>query len=105
MRISGEQSVLASNVGPVRGVSAPASTSGKDQSGNGSSIETSAATVTFSSRAQEISRATSAVNSSPDTRDDLVKSLKGKIDSGTYNVSSGDIAEMMLRRHAADNIQ
>ena len=105
MRISGEQSNLAANVGPVRGVSAPASTSSNGQTGSVSPTETSAATVTFSSRAQEISRATSAVNNTPDTRDDLVKSLKSKVDSGTYNVSGSDIAEMMYRRQAADNVK
>jgi negative regulator of flagellin synthesis FlgM len=105
MRISGEQSNIAANIGPLRGVSAAASASSHGHSSSASTIETSAATVSFSSRAQEISRATSAVNSSPDTRDDLVASLKSKVDSGTYHVSSSDIAEMMYRRHAADNVK
>ncbi len=105
MRISGEQSNIAANIGPLRGVSAPASTSSHGQDSGASTIETSAATVSFSSRAQEISRATSAVNSTPDTRDDLVNSLKSKIDSGTYHVSGSDIADMMYRRHAADSVK
>jgi negative regulator of flagellin synthesis FlgM len=56
----------------------------------------------FSSRAQEIIRAKTAVDSAPDVREDLVKSLKDKIDSGQYQVSSDDIAEMMLPRQSAD---
>lgn len=105
MRISGEQSNLAANVGPVHGISAPASTSNAGQTSSDSSAVSSAATVSFSSRAQELANAKKAVASAPDTRDDLVQSLKTKVESGTYKVSGSDIAEMMFRRHAADNIK
>lgn len=41
----------------------------------------------------------------PDIREDLVNDLKERISKGEYNVSGQDIAEMMLRRRAADRIR
>lgn len=41
----------------------------------------------------------------PDTRDDIVNELKDRIANGEYQVSGLDIAEMMLRRRAADRIR
>lgn len=41
----------------------------------------------------------------PDTRDDIVSELKERIQSGEYQVSGQEIAEMMLRRLAADRIR
>ena len=41
----------------------------------------------------------------PDTREQLVNEIKERIQKGEYNVSGKDIAEMMLRRHAADRIR
>ena len=104
MRITGEQSESASRLGSIQGVNAPTSTV-SSTSADSSAAETPAATVTFSSRAQEIGKAKAAVDATPEVRQDLVNSIKSKIDSGTYNVSSSDIADMMLRRHAADNAQ
>jgi anti-sigma28 factor (negative regulator of flagellin synthesis) len=41
----------------------------------------------------------------PDTREEFVAELKERIQKGEYNVSGSDIAEMMLRRLAADKIR
>jgi anti-sigma28 factor (negative regulator of flagellin synthesis) len=41
----------------------------------------------------------------PDIRDDLVNELKERIQKGEYQVSGAEIAEMMLRRLAADKIR
>lgn len=41
----------------------------------------------------------------PDTRDELVEELKERIQKGEYQVSGAEIAEMMLRRLAADKIR
>lgn len=46
-----------------------------------------------------------ALTDVPDTRDDLVKELKERIQKGEYQVSGAEIAEMMLRRLAADKIR
>lgn len=41
----------------------------------------------------------------PDTREDIVNELKERIKNGEYKVNGIDVAEMMLRRRAADNIR
>ncbi len=106
MKILQEEAVNAMRTGQVAG------TAGVNQSAapvqgtvdtSAAASESSAATVSFSSRAQDISKAQASVNAAPEVREDLVQSLKSRIDSGTYNVSGADIADMMMRRHAADN--
>jgi negative regulator of flagellin synthesis FlgM len=104
MKISDSESLRASQVGSVRSVSGPGTNGslvGQDQS-NGASP---AATVELSSQAQTVASATGAVNAVPETRDDLVANLKAQIDAGTYSVSSSDIADQMIRRARADQIQ
>ncbi len=39
----------------------------------------------------------------PDTREDRVAALKMQIERGEYNVSSDDIADLIIRRCLADN--
>lgn len=41
----------------------------------------------------------------PDTREEIVAELKDRIEKGEYKVSGEEIAEMMLRRRAADRIR
>ncbi len=41
----------------------------------------------------------------PDTRDQIVASLKERIESGAYHVSGVQIAEMMVRRALADRMR
>ena len=74
--------------------------SGNDQA----SEATPAATVSFSSAAQDISNAKAAIDNVPAGREQLVNSLKQQVEAGTYNVSSTDIADMMLRRASADSV-
>jgi negative regulator of flagellin synthesis FlgM len=102
MRISGDQTDVANRVNSVSGASASKPVSQDSKNGSGGS-ETSAATAVFSSQAHDINRAKLAVANTPDVREDLVKSLKEKIDSGQYQVSSEQIAEMMLDRLASEN--
>lgn len=42
--------------------------------------------------------AKNAVNDAPDVREDKVKEYKEKLNSGTYNVSSQEIAEYMVSK-------
>jgi len=103
MRIQGDESVRASQLlpsSPVSGQGTAGQTGGTD-----SSDDSPAATVDFSSQAQQIQNAKAAVNAVPDVREDLVASLKQRIDSGNYHVSASDIADMMLRRTSADHIK
>jgi negative regulator of flagellin synthesis FlgM len=41
----------------------------------------------------------------PDTRDQIVASLKERIESGSYQISGEQIAEMMVRRALADRVR
>jgi len=46
-----------------------------------------------------------ALSKVPDIRQEIVGELKAKIESGQYQVSGEEIADMMLRRWAADQIR
>ena len=49
--------------------------------------------------------AETALAEAPDVREDLVQELRERIQRGEYNISADEIAEMMLRRLAADRIR
>lgn len=103
MRIQGDESTRAAQVPSAAPV--PGQAGSGNEAGNASDSSTPAATVDFSSQAQQIKSATAAVNATPDVREDLVSSLKQRIDSGNYHVSSSDIADMMMRRTTADQLK
>lgn len=54
---------------------------------------------------QGIAVAEAALRNIPDTRDDIVDDLRKRIESGEYKVSGEDVADMMMRRRAADRIR
>lgn len=54
---------------------------------------------------QGIAVAEEALKSVPDTRDDIVEDLRKRIAEGEYKVSGEDVADMMMRRRAADRIR
>jgi len=49
--------------------------------------------------------AEAALTQVPDVRDELVETIKQRILKGEYQVNGRDVADMMLRRLAADNIR
>ena len=49
--------------------------------------------------------AEAALKKMPDTRDDVVESVRERIRKGDYDVTGGEIAEMMLRRRKADKLR
>ncbi|MGI6295328.1 MAG: flagellar biosynthesis anti-sigma factor FlgM [Armatimonadota bacterium] len=49
--------------------------------------------------------AENALKDVPETREEIVQELKERINKGEYKVSGEEIAEMMLRRRAADKIR
>jgi flagellar biosynthesis anti-sigma factor FlgM len=102
MKISNEQSILASQVGTV---SPTSNTSTATAGSNPSDDTTSAATVSFSNAAQDIANAKAAIDNVPAGREQFVNSLKQQVEAGTYNVSSSNIADMMLRRASADQMK
>lgn len=70
---------------------------------NGITNLTEAATVHVSPSAHEVQQIKKLVNSLPDQRTDRVQALKAQIDSGSYNISGEDIADLIIRRALADN--
>lgn len=54
--------------------------------------------VQISSIGKDIQTAKAAVAGSPDIREDLVASIKAKIQNGTYEVSTEDFAEKLMRK-------
>jgi len=53
----------------------------------------------------EVARVKGIVDGLPDIREEQVQALKARIESGTYNVSSEDIADLIVRRAWADSMQ
>lgn len=54
---------------------------------------------------QGMAVAEAALTNTPDIREEFVNDLKERIQKGDYKVSGEEIAEMMLRRQAADSIR
>lgn len=46
-----------------------------------------------------------ALKQVPDTRDEQVEELRRQIQAGEYKVSGEDVADMMMRRRAADRLR
>ncbi|HSV74771.1 MAG TPA: flagellar biosynthesis anti-sigma factor FlgM [Chthonomonadales bacterium] len=64
-----------------------------------------AASVEISAEAQEVRRVKDMVDQVPDVRENLVESLRAKMQKGDYQVGSADIADLMVRRLLADSMQ
>ena len=54
---------------------------------------------------QGMAVAEAALKDVPETRDEIVMGLKERIDKGEYKVSGSEIADMLLRRQAADKVR
>ena len=102
MRVSGEEYLRVSLLRQVRRVAdTPALGSITTAPARGSS----AAQVEISPEAREIQRVVDRVAQEPEIREDIVASLRERIQSGTYGVSGEQIGEMMLRRLLADLVR
>lgn len=64
-----------------------------------------AAKVELSPRAQEIRRIKFILDEIPAVREEIVQELRQKIEAGEYNVSSAEIADLIVRRTVADNVR
>ena len=109
MRVSGEEVFRVSQLGPS-GDSfnvSPAITA----SLMGSNVTTapqrpSETTMhSYSANPLDVHRVTEAMDSVPDVREDVVASLRARIEAGTYSVTGEQIAEMLVRRFYADRIR
>ncbi|MGQ9790705.1 MAG: flagellar biosynthesis anti-sigma factor FlgM [Armatimonadota bacterium] len=64
-----------------------------------------AATVELSPRAQQIRQIKFILDEIPEVREEIVQELRRKIEAGEYNVSSAEIADLIVRRTVADNVR
>ncbi len=55
--------------------------------------------VSISSIGKDMKTAKDALAATPDVRNDLVDSIKSKIQDGTYNVSTGSFADKLLQKY------
>ena len=112
MKITNDEAVRAStSIDPLAGAklpaqsSAPAIAAGGPGSGPAAKIEISDQAKALTAAKTQAANYLPAVNAAPDTRVDLVSRLKAQVESGTYHVSSADIADQIVRRAQADKIQ
>jgi flagellar biosynthesis anti-sigma factor FlgM len=64
-----------------------------------------AASVELSPRAQEIRRIKFLLDEVPEVREEIVQELRRKVEASEYNVSSAEIADLIVRRTIADNVR
>ena len=103
MRLSGEEYLRVSHlIQLVRPsttartanlATAPARSSAAPASSRASSMEATDVQYVLRSIAQQ-----------PEVRDEIIASLRARIESGTYQVSGEQIGEMMIRRLLADRV-
>ena len=112
MKISNDEAVRAStSIDPIAAAksstqtSAPAAAANTPGSGPAAKIELSDQAKALSAAKTQAANYLPAVNAAPETRVDLVSKLKAQVESGTYHVSSADIADQIVRRAQADKIQ
>lgn len=58
--------------------------------------------VTITARSQEVRKAKELYEKLPEMREELVRELKEKVDSGTYKVASKDMADRIIYRAIVD---
>ncbi len=112
MKISNDEAVRAtSSIDPIAGAklraqpAAPAASTAAPGAGPAAQIEISEQAKVLSASKTEAASYLPAVNAAPDIRTSLVNTLKAQVESGTYHVSSADIADQIVRRAQADNVQ
>jgi flagellar biosynthesis anti-sigma factor FlgM len=62
-------------------------------------------TVTLSSAAGDVQRLTSTLNGIPEVRNDRVQALKHKIQTGTYSIDHGKLADALLSESSRVNVK
>lgn len=100
MRVSGEEFLRVSQLRPGRGVATAVGNLAVAPSRPFTGADVDAADLSAARRIAEDLDASDA-----DVREDVVASLRARIESGGYQVSGEQIAEMMVRRLLADRIR
>ena len=111
MKITNDEAVRASSVDLIAAANlrtqpaAPVTKTAAPGAGPAAQIELSDRAKALSAAKIEAASYLPAVNAAPDVRTSLVDKLKAQVESGTYHVSSADIADQIVRRAQADKIQ
>lgn len=111
MKITNDEAVRASSIDSIAAANqrtqpaAPVTKTAGLGAGPAAQIELSAQAKALSAAKTEVATYLPAVNAAPDVRTSLVDKLKAQVESGTYHVSSADIADQIVRRTQADKIQ
>ncbi len=111
MKITNGEAIRASSVESVAAANlrtqpaTPAAKTAGPGAGPAAQIELSAQAKALSAAKTEAAGYLPAVHAAPDIRTSLVDKLKAQVESGTYHVSSADIADQIVRRAQADKIQ
>jgi negative regulator of flagellin synthesis FlgM len=103
MKISTEEVSRLLAFTPTGRIGGTAAVTSPSQAAYETSQSREAASVEVSSTAQEVQQIKKLINQLPDVRQDRVQALKAQIESGTYQVSGEDIADLIIRRTLADN--
>jgi anti-sigma28 factor (negative regulator of flagellin synthesis) len=105
MRVSGEECLRISQIRPLdRVVSSTTMGSFATAPANRGAVANAYRSVPSIDQ-EGLEVAMSALAQQPEVREDVVASLRERIESGSYFVSGEQIAEMMIRRRIADQVR
>ena len=113
MRVSGEEVLRVSQLstlGPDGVISVMGNVStapARRGSGEANPLPAASEFVLYhpAAKTAEARRVAEIVDKEPEVREDVVASLRARIESGGYQVSGVEIAEMMVRRCLADRVR
>ncbi|WP_309711010.1 flagellar biosynthesis anti-sigma factor FlgM [Armatimonas sp.] len=73
--------------------------------GYGEDVVSAGTNVILALESPDMQTINAALSEVPDTREQLIASLKERVESGTYQITGEQIAEMMVRRSLADRMR
>jgi anti-sigma28 factor (negative regulator of flagellin synthesis) len=109
MRVSGEECVRVSQLGPppdgAAAAAAAAMASNTLATAPARGPLTAGRYESAAPEAAEVRRVVGKVVKEAEVREDVVAELRQRIENGTYNVTGQQIGEMMVRRMLADRVR
>lgn len=92
MKIHGKETRI-----PAPELGAPAGHKAAERHGTQNSEKPAADGATFSPKAREAHRLRAKVKQVPEVREELVRRIKAQVESGSYKVDAGDVADKLLK--------
>ncbi len=108
MRVSGEEVLRVSKLGPGGFISVMGNVATAPSVRRGGELNAASEFHLYDPAPVELTEAghvAELVDKEPDVREDVVASLRARIESGGYQVTGEQIAEMMVRRMLADRVR